>query len=109
MRLTVCGVASKTQTTCKTKENRNNKHCQENIFVSIHEGLLMNGIFNKFHFFKREHDVCWLTVLSRQYILLYIEIQGITKDVWLHDYFFFVLIIFYNTGRTLTAHSFFTE
>lgn len=38
-------------------------------FVSIHECLLMNGIFIKFHF-KGEHGVCQLTVLSRQYILL---------------------------------------
>lgn len=50
----VCAVASKTQwqTTCKTIKKKNNKHFQENIFVSIHEGLLMNGIFIKFHFLR---------------------------------------------------------
>lgn len=32
------------------------KHCQENILVSIHEGLLMNGIFIKLHSVKSEHD-----------------------------------------------------
>lgn len=45
---------------------------------------------------KSDHDVCWLSVLSRQYC---VGIQDITR----HGCFAW---FFYNTGRTWTLHSF---
>lgn len=47
---------------------KQNKHCQKRIFVSIHEGLLMNGIFNQLHPFK-EWPRCLLVICTVQTIL----------------------------------------
>ena len=87
------------QQRAKLKENKKKNIFRRKIFVSIHEGLLMNGIFIKLHF-KSEHDVWQLIVLSRQYILLYRN-PGHHKRcmaAWCFTY------LFYNTGRTLNFH-----
>lgn len=80
VRLRVCAGASKAQwQTCKTKENRNNQHFQEDVFVCTHEGLLANGVFAQFH----TVSACYLYCPDNTFNC--IEIQCITKDIWLHE------------------------